>query len=239
MTVRTTAQEVGQEPARTLGENAYRTLRERIVGLTYPPGTRLVERDLAAELQISRIPLREAMRRLQNEGLVVAVPRQGTIVAPFTADDVRDLFDVREGLEVLAFRLAAERADRVGLEALRGHIHDARAATEVGDEAGIAAANAAFHRTVVEIAGNPLLSAMMGPLEARVQWLFHLTRQRDPARQCEEHEELYEAIAAGDVERAQRCAFDHVRSGREVSIQLAHTWSAVIDPVEATRTRRR
>ena len=226
--------------SRSLGEQAYAVLRERIIGLVYAPGERLIERDLAAELQLSRIPLREAIQRLQNDGLVIAIPRQGAIVSPFTADDVRDLFDVRESLEVLAFRLAAQRADEASLAVLRRHVDDAFDATHRGDEAGIATANAAFHRTVVDMAANPLLTSLMGPLEARVAWLFHLTRQRDPVQQCQEHQELYEALAAHDVDRAERHAFSHVHSGRDLSIELARTWSIdAIDPIAATRTRRR
>lgn len=230
----------GRAPARSLREEAYQVLRERIIGLTYPPGTRLFERDLAAELDLSRIPLREALQLLQNDGLLVIVPRQGAVVAPFTATDVRDLFDVRESLEVLAARLAAERATDADLTTLRRHLEDARDATERHDEGGIAAANAAFHRALVDIAGNPLLNDLMRPLGARVQWLFQLTSQRDPAQQCAEHEDLYDAIRTHDTQRAERIAFDHVHSGRDESIQMAATWSTTtIDPIAATRTRRR
>lgn len=224
----------------SLRERAYAELRSRIVNLVYAPGQRILERDLAAELEVSRIPLREAMQMLQNDGLVVAVPRQGAIVAPFTADDVRDLFDVRESLEVLAARLAAERADEAGLAALRARMQEAREAVARHDDPAVAAANSGFHRVLVEVAANPLLSGLMRPLEARVQWLFHLTRERDLVQQCDEHQELYDAIAARDAERAARIAFDHVTSGRADSIALARTWSATtIDPVAATRTRRR
>ncbi|GLY02130.1 MULTISPECIES: GntR family transcriptional regulator [Actinoplanes] len=225
---------------RTLRDTVYTALRDRIVGLHHPPGSRLIERDLATELDVSRIPLREALQLLQQDGLVVIVPRQGAIVAPFTADDVRDLFDVRESLEVLAARLAAERATPAGLARLREHMDAARDAAHRHDEAATASANAAFHHEVVAIAANPLLSDMMRPLAARVQWLFHLTRRRDPVRQCEEHEEMYTAFADGDVTAAERLAFDHVRSGRAESIELAGGWSTGgIDPVAATRTRRR
>lgn len=222
----------------SLRDSTYAELRSRIVNLAYQPGERLIERDLAAELEVSRIPLREAMALLQNDGLVVLVPRQGAIVAPFTADDVRDLFDVRENLEVLAVRLAAARASAEGLARLREQMDLARSAIARRDDPRIAAANSAFHRVLVEVAANPLLSVMMGPLAARVQWLFHLTKQRDLVLQCEEHQEIYEAVAAGDADLAARHMFEHVTSGRAESIALAEGWS-VIDPVAATRTRRR
>jgi DNA-binding GntR family transcriptional regulator len=228
----------GEAVSGSLRDSTYAELRSRIVNLAYQPGERLVERDLAAELDVSRIPLREAMQLLQNDGLVVTVPRQGAIVAPFTADDVRDLFDVRESLEVLVVRLAAQRATGDGLARLREQMDLARAAIARGDDPATAQANAGFHRVLVEMAANPLLSAMMGPLAARVQWLFHLTRRRDLVLQCDEHQDVYDAVAVLDADLAARLMFDHVTSGRAESIALAADWSAV-DPVAATRTRRR
>ncbi|WP_245545755.1 GntR family transcriptional regulator [Nocardia higoensis] len=225
---------------KSLRDVAYDELRSRIVNLQLAPGTRLIERDLAEDLAVSRIPLREAMQRLQRDGLVVVVPRQGAIVSPFTADDVRDLFDVRENLEVLAARLAAERADDEGLAALTAQLDTARRATERRDEAAIAAANAGFHAMIVELAANPLLESLLQPLEARTQWLFHLTKDRDAAVQCREHEELLAAIAAHDPDRAAESAFHHVHSGREASVQMAAQWSNTdIDPIHLTKSRRR
>lgn len=225
---------------KSLREHAYGVIRARIVGLELAPGTRLVERDLADELQVSRIPLREAFQRLQQDGLVVTIPHQGTIVAPFTVDDVRDLFDVRESLEVLAARLAAERAGQDGLDALAVQLDTARQATNRNDKPAIAAANARFHAIVVELAANPLLETILRPLEARTQWLFHLTKDRDPGVQCHEHEELLAAIAAHDPDRAAESAYHHVHSGRADSLAMAATWSDPgLDPVALTKSRRR
>ncbi|WP_234790959.1 GntR family transcriptional regulator [Mycolicibacterium wolinskyi] len=232
-----TVTEASRKPLR---ERAYDELRARIVGLELAPGTRLIERDLADELAVSRIPLREALQRLQQDGLVVTVPHQGTIVSPFTADDVRDLFDVRESLEVLAARLAAERADQHGLDKLAAQLDIARRATKRKDKSAIAAANARFHGVIVELAANPLLETMLRPLEARTQWLFHLTKDRDPGVQCREHEELLAAIADHDPDRAAASAFHHVHSGRADSLAMAATWSSTdLDPVQLTRSRRR
>ena len=232
--------EVPVDTRKSLRDIAYDEIRDRIVNLALAPGTRLVERDLAAELNVSRIPLREALSLLQQDGLVVLVPRQGAIVAPFTVDDVRDLFDVRESLEVLAARLAAERVDEDSLKALADQLETARAATALNDKPAIAAANARFHSMIVEMSANPLLESLLRPLEARVQWLFHLTKDRDPGQQCAEHEHLYSAIADRDPDRAAASAFSHVHSGREMSLHLASIWAgSSIDPVEATKTRRR
>lgn len=225
---------------KSLRERAYDALRARIVGLELAPGTRLIERDLAEELAVSRIPLREAMQRLQQDGLVVVVPRQGAIVSPFTVDDVRDLFDVRESLEVLAARLAAERADDDGLKMLTRQLDSARDATKRGDKPAIAAANAGFHAIIVGLAANPLLESILKPLEARTQWLFHLTKDRDAGVQCREHEEMLDAIAHHDADRAAQSAFHHVHSGRDASLAMAAQWSTSdIDPLQLTKTRRR
>nr|WP_237499995.1 GntR family transcriptional regulator [Streptomyces sp. SID8379] len=221
-------------------DHAYDTLRRRIVEAQLQPGERLVERDLAAELEVSRIPLREALRRLEAEGLVVLVPHRGALVSPFTPSDVRDLFDVRESLESLAAQLAAERSDAAGLARLKARLDAARSATDSGDRAAIATANAGFHTDIVELAANPLLTTMMRPLEARTLWLFRLTAQRDPARQCVEHVELYEAIAAGAADRAAALAHDHVADGRAESLALAAAWSRPeIDPQAVAARRRR
>lgn len=231
---------MAQAGRKSLREHAYDELRARIVGLELHPGTRLVERDLAEELAVSRIPLREALQRLQQDGLVVVVPRQGAIVSPFTVDDVRDLFDVRESLEVLAARLAAERADNEGLNTLAAQLDVARRATKRGDKPAIAAANAGFHTIIVDLAANPLLESILHPLEARTQWLFHLTKDRDAGVQCLEHEELLAAIADHDPDRAAASAFHHVNSGRDASLAMAAQWSSVeIDPVQLTKSRRR
>ncbi|WP_345622269.1 GntR family transcriptional regulator [Streptomyces ziwulingensis] len=230
------------EPRGSLRQRAYDVLRRRIVEGELQPGERLVERDLAAELEVSRIPLREALRLLEADGLVLLVPHRGALVAPFTPADVRDLFDVRESLESLAARLAAARAGAPGLARLAARLDSARVATGAGDRDAIAAANAGFHTDIVELADNPLLTGMMRPLEARTHWLFRLTAQRDPARQCTEHERLYEAIAAGDTDRAAALAHEHVTAGRDVSVALAARWTRPeIDPeaVAARRRRRR
>ncbi|MEU8242852.1 GntR family transcriptional regulator [Actinoplanes missouriensis] len=225
----------------SLRDRAYEELRRRILATELAPGARLVERDLAAELEVSRIPLREALRLLEADGLVLLVPHKGALVAPFTPADVRDLFDVRESLEALAARLTALRRDPAGLARLKDRLAAARAATAAGDSDGVAAANAGFHADLVDLSANPLLSAMMRPLAARTHWLFRLTAQRDPDQQCAEHEEMYAAIEAGAAERAAELARDHVASGRETSIAQASRWSAPdVDPeVVAARRRRR
>lgn len=224
----------------SLRHRAYESIKQRIVGLELRPGQRLVERDLATDLEVSRIPLREALRVLAAEGLVLLVPGKGALVAPFSPADVNDLFDVREALESLAARLAAANATPDALRPLKDLLAEARSATRAADPQRIATANAAFHAEIIELAGNPLLSTQMRPLAARTEWLFRLTASRDAAEQCSEHEVLYRLIAAGDAAGAAECAFAHVAAGRAPSLALAHSWSDPdFDPELVARGRRR
>ena len=106
---------------RTKGEFVYRTLRDAIVKCELPPGERLVIDDLARRLQVSSIPVREALQLLQSEGLVLMVPHVGATVAPISHESVTEVFTVMEGLESVAARAAAERARPEDLDALEEH----------------------------------------------------------------------------------------------------------------------
>jgi len=222
----------------SLRDQAYRTLRRRIIDVEYQPGQRLIERDLATELRVSRIPLREALRLLSAEGLVVIVPGKGTIVSPFTPRDVRDLLDVRRGIEPLAARLAAERVDALGLARLRECLDDAHAVEH--DPKRLTKLNADFHGVLAEVCDNPLLLTITRPLDSRMRWLFALAVELDPVAQVADHERIHAAIAAGDPDEAARLALAHVEAGREQTMLLARSWiGGDVDPKEATHSRRR
>jgi DNA-binding GntR family transcriptional regulator len=224
----------------SLRDYARNAIRERIMTVDLKPGQRLVERELAAELAVSRIPLREALRMLAAEGLVLLIPGKGALVAPFGPEDVTHLFDVREVLESLAAQLAATRATAERIKPLNDCLEQSRAAIASGDTQGIAAANAAFHAEVVALAGNPLLSSIMGPLASRVEWLFRLTASRDPHVQCAEHEAIFNLIASGNASAAAASAFAHIASGRSESVALAAEWShESVDPEKVARSRRK
>lgn len=193
-------------------------IRARVVDGRYPPGFRIVERELADELGVSRLPVREALRMLQAEGFVEVLPRRGNIVKQLSRTDVEELFDVREALEMLACRRAAERADRAGLNRLQRLVDRARRAIDAGDIGRVGATNAAFHDEIINLAGNSLLSAILEPLHDRMHWLFR--QYDDPERLWVEHRRLYEAIASGDADAASACAVDHVRVNRQIALWL-------------------
>jgi DNA-binding GntR family transcriptional regulator len=198
---------------RPLRECIRDTLRARIFEGHYAPGTRLIERDLAAEFKVSRLPVREAIRMLQQEGLLAQRATRGSVVAGLSDKEVEDLFDVRRSLEVLACTLAAKRAtpeDLDGLGALLEHASDALARGSVNEAHR---ANNEFHDEVTRIADNGFLKAALEPLQGRMHWLFrHVT---DLAELIREHRELLAAIASGDPERAAAQSAHHIGKYRE------------------------
>lgn len=103
-------------------ERVTRRLRDEIIDGVRVPGSRLVERELAESLGVSRLPVREALKTLVSEGLVTPRPRSWAVVREFTTSDIADLDEVRSGLETLGFRLAAQRHTREGLERLRATV---------------------------------------------------------------------------------------------------------------------
>lgn len=205
---------------RSLRGEVYRELRRRIISGELPPGHRLVERDLTAELEVSRVTLREALQQLAAESFVAIHPRRGAVVTAMGPTEVRDLFDIRESLEVLAARLAAERRGEDGPAALGELLEQARQATELGDAERIAVVNAAFHDEIVRLAGNARLTAMMDPVAGAVQRLFHLAQPIYSPRMWEEHRLIHDAIARGDADEAARISRDHIASSRGPTMAL-------------------
>jgi DNA-binding GntR family transcriptional regulator len=203
----------------SMADRAYLSLREGIIGGQYPIGSRMRERELSAELDVSRVPIREAIAQLESEGLVVTQPRRGAVVRQLTLEDIDELFDVRLSLEVLATRLAADRV-RAGAstDRLRALMATADRVTRAGDEQAIREANTALHLEIVTLSGNRLLGETMAPLVGRIRWLFALTSDRDPAVQCREHHELCAAIEAGNADLAEALAYSHIELGRVPSL---------------------
>lgn len=193
-------------------------IRQRIIDGRLTPGTRLVERELAAELQVSRVPVREALRMLESEGFLEVVPRRGVVVRRLTRRDVEELFDVRQSLEVLATRRAAERATPADLARLRSLLDQVARAIEAGDSEAVGQGNEAFHDALIALSDNALLASMLEPLQGRLHWLFR--QNQDSGQLLAEHRQIYDAVASGDPERAAAQALAHVLENRDVALRL-------------------
>jgi len=189
-------------------------LRAQIAEGVWAPGTRLVERELAEGFGVSRVPVREALRALESEGFVELLPRRGAVVRNLTRSVVADLFDIREVLEALAARLAAERVDDEGLAELLAVVEDGRRAVDAADHAWAGAANTTFHETLLRLSGNDSLRSLLEPLTGRLRWLF---RQSSDLRRVQlEHEQLLAALAMHDADLAAAVAVAHVRASRHM-----------------------
>jgi len=215
----------GTPPLPTLGET-HQPLRERVRDLIrdrivrgeFTPGDRLVERVLAEEMGVSRVPVREALNLLKGEGFVQDVPRRGVIVTMLSREDLDDLFEVREALEVQSARLACARASEAELASLKQIADDADAARQRGDAELLADLNQAFHDAIPALTHNRILASTLEPLEGRLHWL--LRQNRSPDRLMDEHRELVEAITARDAIKAEEIARRHVATSRAICHEL-------------------
>ncbi|MFI2486613.1 GntR family transcriptional regulator [Promicromonospora kroppenstedtii] len=187
-------------------------VREQIVDGTRAPGSRLVERDLAAELGVSRIPVRDALRALVAEGLVTPRPRTWAVVREFTDADVAHLQEVREATDPVQFRLAAQRRTPEQLVALTHAWQREAEAAAMGDGPAARRAAADFHEAVVEASGNPVLAELHAVTASRVRWL--LAQHSDLAAIADEHRALLDAVRDGDAEAAARLAREHLGTSR-------------------------
>lgn len=197
---------------RPLREFVRDRIRGRISDGTYPPGTRLVERELAAEFAVSRLPVREALRMLDTEGFVEMLATRGVIVRQLSRTDVEELFDVREALETTAFRKAAERVTKGDVKRLEALARKAERAVATGDTDTVYACNVEFHDIVPEMARNKFLVEMLEPIEGRLHWIN--LQNDEPDVLWAEHRIMLEALIAGDVDRAAQLSYEHIEVNR-------------------------
>jgi len=200
---------------RTKGEFVYRTLRDAIVKCELRPGERLVIDDLARRLQVSSIPVREALQLLQSEGLVLMVPHVGATVAAISRESVTEVFTVMEGLESVAARAAGERARPEDLDALEEIVTAMDRALDTEAHEHWAELNTRFHATISRLTAMPLLQEMMERVLDRwdrVRRFFFAGVLVHRARQAQkEHHELLEAMRAKDWARLEETIREHNR----------------------------
>ncbi len=198
------------------------TIREAILDSQLESGTWLREEEVARYFGVSRTPVREALQILRVDGLVEALPNQGARVAALTTEDVLALYLVREVLDGLAARLAANRATQDQLDELVS-INDAMAcASEQSDLANVANFNLQFHVQLRRTAGNTYLSRFMEQVEHAVRRSSEtiFAYPGHPDNSVKEHRELIDAIRAGDSATAETLAIEHVRTARRLKLQM-------------------
>lgn len=189
-------------------------LRELIITRTYEPGQHLVESEVARRLQVSRLPVREALQALHLEGWLDLHVGRGAFVHVPTTREVNEVFAVRGSLEEEAARLATTRITPEGVERLREICREGRACLAAGDFQAVVAANARFHRAISDVADNAVLSDFLGALEQRVRWYFRPLVRGRGTTSWDEHEQIIEALAAGRAEDAGALMRQHTENTR-------------------------
>ncbi|MET3921569.1 GntR family transcriptional regulator [Arthrobacter sp. UYEF20] len=220
MTLTLENQPVAGNPDLSLAERAYRHLRDRLIMLEIRPGEAINDGQLAAELGIGRTPVREALKRLESDHLVVSYPRRGTFATTVDITELADVSDVRELLEPLAARRAATNASPDMRAELRNVARtigaiDAKPADKRDDiMRELMRYDLTVHRLIYRAAGNPHLEDTLiryDNLATRI-WCLVLDKVPSVTGHITEHVELLEAIADGDADRAGQLALAHVSS---------------------------
>jgi GntR family transcriptional regulator of gluconate operon len=197
-------------PPQSLADYAYESLREGILSGRVRMGQHLVEGQLAAELGTSRGPVREALRRLQRDRLVVERPRRGVFVRTLTSSDLADIYNLRVAIETAAVRLAVRRG--ATSDPLRAIIDAMRADAREDDLGSLVGHEVDFHQALCEISGNGLLASFYTGIGAlvRLSLVFDDEVYPDLTIIPEEHVSIADAIDTGREENAVQAVYAHL-----------------------------
>lgn len=207
----------GRHDRRKVTDWVYEELKAAIVDLRLAPGDPLREASLAGQLGVSKTPIREALTRLEQEGLVETTSFKGAVVTGYSRQDLIEIYELRELLENAAARTAAEsmaEADRARLSRISRESHKLK---KDKDAAGLAALLSEFDDVMFDQVRNSRIRALVENLRAHLTRIGHLTAEI-PGRieaSVDEHEKIVEAIAARDPELAERQMREHIRSVRD------------------------
>lgn len=204
-----------------LRDIVFNTLRKAILKGELEPGERLMEKQLAEKMGVSRTPIREAIRKLELEGLVVMIPRKGAEVAMITEQDIKDVLEVRAALESLAVKLACLRMDKGNMNELLA-INDAfMGAAKRKDVETVIKKDVEFHDVIYSATKNYKLTGMINNLQEQIyRFRVEYIRQLDDFTSLmEEHEEIVSAIVANESDKAQAIATKHIENQEEAVIR--------------------
>ncbi len=218
----------------SLTERVYVALREMIMNLELPPGTRLKDVDLAKRLGVSNTPVREAIRWLAADSLVKTSPRRGTFVCRLTSEDYRKLSEIRESLEVLAVQRTAERASDQALKEIAEAAALHMKAVESGTTQEYLVLDRQFHILIAEASGNEILVSMLNSLSDRIQ----IARRLDLNREHDlvsgrEHQAIAAALVSRNGEKAVELITRHIREHRDQILALLPPSTTMGEAIQA------
>lgn len=211
--------EVTMDEFLPLRDVVFNTLRKAILTGELKPGERLMEIHLANKLGVSRTPIREAMRKLELEGLVTMIPRRGAEVAQITEKSLKDVLEVRRALDALSAELACERITDEEKVQLKDACEEFEKATKSRDTTAIAKADVTLHDIIVAATGNRRLIQLVNNLsEQMYRYRFeYIKDESQHDRLIEEHRIIYESIMNKDSDAAAKVAKIHI-DNQEMSI---------------------
>jgi DNA-binding GntR family transcriptional regulator len=197
----------------TLSEKIFKTLRDRIVYMEYPPGKLLPEKDLCDEFKVSRTPLREAIQKLKDMKLVTAIPRYGTYVSSVDINEIRSAFEVKIKLEGLAGEVAARRITPDKLEELKSLIEKADSLLKENGHRHLIEIDTQFHEIMYQATQNPILLEMLENLHGRCArlWNSALSEVIPIATVISQLKDIYSSLEKREANKARQLMEDHVR----------------------------
>lgn len=197
-----------------LRDVVFNTLREAILKGDLKPGERLMEIQLASQLGVSRTPIREAIRMLEQEGLAVTMPRKGAEVAKMTLKGMEDVLEIRAALDELASQLACERMTEEQLLRLEDKKVIFEKSLKLGNVKAIAEADVSFHDVIYEATGNPKLVNMLNNLREQIYRyrVEYLKNADNYPKLIEEHEAIYQSLVKRNKEDARQAIGEHVEN---------------------------
>lgn len=200
-----------------LRDVVFNTLREAILKGELKPGERLMELQLAERMGVSRTPIREAIRMLEQEGLAVTIPRKGAEVARMTEKDMEDVLEIRAALDELAVQLACDEITEEQVKNLKVAMRGFEESIRTGDVKRIAEADVAFHDAIYKATGNPKLVSILSNLREQVYRyrVEYLKDEKSYPALVKEHQELLEGILKRDKKHASLVMKNHVRNQAE------------------------
>jgi len=219
---RTVGRGIAPLTRRRLVDDATLTLRDAILNGRFQAGLRLRQEDLAQQLGISRTPIREALGRLQQEGLIDLLPHGGVRVGLLDLDEAVELYDLREVVDGLAARLAAAQATEATLRSLEKSLALMHGCVRRGDANHWFRPHVAFHEEILRAAGNRPLLRQLSVVRLSIQ-RFHpvlLTTSQRLAHAYREHRDIFDAIAARDAPSAERLARAHIVAAKEIVLTM-------------------
>lgn len=204
----------------SISDNVYAALKRDILVGTLQPGERLIVLEIAGKYQISQAPVREALERLKQEGLIIGQPNRGSVVSNVTPKEIHDLFVLREIIEGFAVRETMATLTEEDFHYLQRILDEMDEAIQVNDTMGILEKDMAFHGFFYRRCNNAAILELWEQMKVKVMRFMAISnRHFSTEKLVEWHERLIEALRSGDIERAEQEFIEHMHSYKMIHLE--------------------